>query len=59
LKRKGLDETTYPDLQVSLLHGLQSEERLALGVSFFGLMVSTVILLVVQGLVVDEYISLQ
>jgi hypothetical protein len=53
-------KVTYPDLQVSLLHGLQREERRpTLAVRFLGLAVPAVVLLVVQGLVMDEHIRLQ
>ena len=52
-------DVTYPDLQVSLLHGLQAEERLALVVRHFRLVIPAVILFVVQGLVMDEHIGLQ
>ena len=54
-----MNRATYPDLRVSLLHGLQSDERPALAVHFVGLVIPAVVLVVVQGLVMDEYIRLQ
>ena len=52
-------KATYPDHHVSLLHGLQSDQRPALGFGYLGLVIPAVILVVVQGLVMDEYIRLR
>ena len=57
--QKGVSRATYPDLHVSLLHGLQREERPTLGIGFLGLAIPAVVLFMIQGLVMDKHIRLQ